>query len=312
MEMKRILAGLLAAVLIVSMAVGAFAATAAVSGIDARNFQANLKTNSANGYVLLDAKRLSSDKLADLKPTAGSELKIYLTSNLFVDKNSVNLATTAAPNTYLTKSQIRAGKITIKRTTSKGKAVIDSFGIKYDKKGAYIGVEFVEPYASIKETEFSGTYYLYVNDKRIDSTKLTIAGTLENEIIEVDRDTEYVDLSEGVVAEAVDSATKVELYLGEELTVLANLRKGKKYYATCTTEPSDQDLDVMEKYPDIVEVYTLTTINLAPTGNVATFDTDQYYAYDATGKYLGTTSKRLPFSQKYYLSETKYASLTLA
>lgn len=311
--MKKLLSIFTAAALMLSMGMSAMAATpAALKDVDSKNFAAVLKANGEKGLILLDKTKLTTAKLSDLTPTPGQELKIYLTANMFVDNQGTNIAATIDDSTHLSRTQIRNGKVELKRASSRGSKAFDKVTMSYDKVGTYISVKFVDPFVSVEELDFSTILYLSVNGTKKKATEITVAGTFSPDIVEVFGDDDYVDLSSGQVAEAVERNPKIEVDFGNDLSVVTSMVKGRKYYASCTTDVSLADGKILAKYPGIDMVYTLKTINLKG-GNKSVYinSGDRMYVYDATGIYLGTSDKMLNYSTKYYLSSKKYTSITV-
>lgn len=309
--MKKVIGLLTAALLAVTMCTGVFAAAAppAVKEINTASFQRNLATS---GTVLYNSKAAAVSKLTELAAKAGDELRIYLTPDMFLGTDGKTLATAANPK-IVVREQLRGAKITLRKSSSKGSAAFESVGLKYDKtKGAYISVQFVKTYPDTKDIAFNTVLYLYEDGKRIDATKITLSGTLANEVVVIDADSDYVDLSEGRVAEAIENVRKIEVYAGSYVTVFTAVTRGKKIYATCTTDIADGEDAIFKAYPGVADVYTLTTLNLRPASKAVKFDLDDVmYVYGADGKYLGTSNNTLAFSEKYYVSEEKYESLKI-
>lgn len=309
--MKKILALFMASVMVFGMSMAAFAANP-IKGIDTKNFKAQLKKNGENGLILLDKKAIKADQLEDLSISPGNEIKIYLTADMFVDSAGKTVATQDKTPEYVTRNQIRAGKITLRRATSSGSKAFSSVSLKYDSKGAYIGVVFVDSYASTKPLDFSTKLYLYVNNKRVNETLIAITGSLGTESEGIYSDMDYIDLSDGSIGEAMEYIPKIEINMGNGVSVVTSISRGKQVYATCSAKVSSADSRIMSKYPDIAEVLTLTTQNVRKTGKPVYIDVDfTLYVFGADGKYLGTTDQMLAYSSKYYLSDRKYASLTV-
>lgn len=309
--MKKILAALTALTLVFSMSMGVLAA-GAMKDIDTVNFSAAMKANGDNKLIKLDDTFIAADKLSDLTVEAGSELKIYLTDTMFVDSAGTRVNTDLTKAKYVTRAQVRDAKVTLRRSTSKGKDAFQSVGIKYDKTGAYIGIQFVDTFTSTEDLDFGVTLYLYINDRRRDATKLSIYGTLTTDDVAVYNDTEYVDLQDGQYAEAMERIIGIEVDTGNGLSIFMNMTRGRKYAATSSNDLSNADIRVTDKYPYITSVYTLKTVNVKSANPKVMIYTDtKQYAYDANGKYLGTTDKRLAYSTKYYVSDKKYDSINV-
>lgn len=308
--MKKLCALLTAAALVLTMSMGAFAATpGSIKDVDRKNFQTVLKENGTKKLILQGTKAITVDDLSNLSVTPGQEIKIYLTANMFVDNQGAKISADA---THISRSQVRSAKLGLRRASSRGSKAFKSIGIAYDKNGAYISVKIADPFVSLEDLDFATSMTLTVNNDRRAETQISIAGTLAADIIEVYADDDYVDLSGGRVAEAVERNTKIEVDLGNDLSVFTSMVRGKKYFGTASLDLSTADSKIMSKYTSITDVYTLKTINLKPTGNAVRIDAGaKLYVYGADGKYLGTTGGMLPFSSKYYVSLKKYASIVV-
>lgn len=206
----------------------------------------------------------------------------------------------------LTMADVKASKITVKQTTKSGAKAIGSVEIKEGTgKVANILVTLAEPYTSTKPLDFEITLTLSINGSKQDYQTI-VAGTLSNGEEIVYSDTDYVDLSDGRTAKCEESAKKVEVYIGNDISIFVNMVKGKEYYGVATRKTDADDDEILSEYPDISDVYVLTTIGLNGSGNNVKFDSqDRYYVYSKLLEYLGTTSDMLPYSTKYYLSSTK-------
>lgn len=310
--MKRIISIITTVVILVAMSVSVFAASPGVpADINAKTFQEVLKKNGEAGFIKLDNKAITVDKLSDLTPDTGAVLKIYLTDNMFVDNQGTAIGDPAKPKA-MTRTQLRTVKLTVRRSSSKGSKILKTAGIKYDNTGAYFGLEFVDPYVGVNEQEFNINYYFLSNNKRRTGTEISLTGEFSNPVVEIYSDYDYIDLSDGTVAEAVERVSAIEVDMGNDLTLHTKMVKGKKYYATSNTDPTNADLKIMDKYPNIDTVYTLNTVNFRSTTDKVYFNIDySLYAYNAKGEYIGTTKTKLPLSTKYYLSDKKYTSIAV-
>lgn len=271
--MRKIVALLLAAVLAIGMTATVFA---------------------ANPKITTQSKALADVYVGDAVPGQ----KIFLP---FV-KDAFDGATAD-----LTASDVRSSNITVKHTVKSGPKAIESVEIKEDSKTKVAGVliTLVDPFTSTKPLDFELTIYLYINGKR-QSVGTYVEGTLSNEQQYVDSDTDYIDLSDGSVAICEQSATKVETYLGEGVTMFVRMVKGKSYAGVATSDPTNDDIDMFDQYSDIVNVYTLKVDGLTGAGKIVKLDLEQnLYVYDGDLNYLGRTDDLLPFSQKYYVAEKK-------
>lgn len=202
-------------------------------------------------------------------------------------------------------SDVRTSNITVKFSAKSGPKAIESVEIKENSaKDAGVLVTLVDPFTSTKPLDFELTVTLYISGKR-QSYSTYVSGSLTNEEQDVYSDTDYVDLSDGSVAVCSESATKVETFLGEGVTMFVRMVKGKNYSGVATIDPTDADISILEQYPDIVDVYNLTVNGLSGTGKIVQIDSSASYAYDGDLNYLGTTDGLLPFSTKYFIAAKK-------
>lgn len=207
-------------------------------------------------------------------------------------------------------SDVRSSNITVKHTVKSGPKAIESVEIKEhtdssNNKVAGVLITLVDPFTSTKPLDFELSVYLYINGKR-QSVGTYVEGTLSNVQQYVDSGTDYIDLSDGSVAICEQNATKVETYLGEGVTMFAKMVKGKSYAGIATSDPTNDDIDMFDQYPDIVNVYTLIVDGLTGSGKIVQIDSEQnLYVYDGNLNYLGRTNELLAFSEKYYVAEKK-------
>lgn len=312
--MKRILAFVTAVLMAATLSVSAFAAVSTVGTIkdvDTKNFQAILKDNAdKQKMVQYNKTAINYATMANLPTTADSEVRVYLTGNMFVDNAGGKISATAS---HVTRTQVRNGRIALRRSNSRNSKVIQEVALKYDNVGSYVSIKFVEQYASLSDLDYSITLYLTVNGERRPETTITVAGTMSADVLPVYADDDYVDLSGGRIAEAAERVNNVEVDLGNGMSIFTSMFQNRKYYATCTTDATNADMRVINRYPGIASVYTVKTINMKQSGKPVQFNlNDTFYVYGSDGKYLGTTESRLPYFTKYYLSEKKYASITIA
>ena len=288
--MKKIVSLALAAVLALGMSATAFAAVDSGASINGMVGSLSLGYSASPGNDSVD--------LGTVDPNSSAVIYIYLTQEMFSwDNNSGT-----ADGTVLTSSQISSGKLTTRVSTSAGSKAIDS--VTLDKRNGRIEIEFAEELVSTSELDFEFTVYLNIDGSRQSDYSMTFYGTFENDVIDVYGDEDYVDLSYGVVAEAQEYNSGVEMDLGNGVSIHTKLFKGKSYYGTATRESDEADDAVLKQYPDIDNVVTLKTVGLNSTGDVVKLDTDysDYYVYDKDMNYLGQSNQMLPYSTKYYLA----------
>lgn len=269
--MKKIVSLLLAAAIAIGMTATVFA---------------------ANPKITKQATALADVYEGDVKP--GTQIFLPLVKEAFEGATE-----------DLTASDVRTSKITVKHTAKSGPKAIESVEIKENSaKKAGVLITLVDTFVSTKPLDFEVTVTLYIDGKR-QSDSTYVSGTLTNDEQDVYSDTDYLDLSDGSVAVCAESATKVETFLGEGVTMFVRMVKGKSYAGVAKTEPTESDIDILDQYPDIVEVYNLTLTGLTGTGKIVQIDSAAPHVYDGDLNYLGTTDGLLPLSTKYFIAANK-------
>lgn len=223
---------------------------------------------------------------------------IYLYDTMFTwDQDA-----TSDEATLLTASQMRAAKLSVR--SSNNKAVKN---ITVNASKSRIEIEFVDEHVSVKELDFDMDITLSMDGRQYRDYSMNLSGTLANPVIEVGKYDDAVDISDGVVAEATESAMKAEFEIGSGITVTTRLSKNQKYYGTATNTPTASDNEIMSKHKAIEEVLTLKTVNLKANSTTVSFDDvyRSYHVYDGDLKYLGKASEKLAYSDKYYLASSK-------
>lgn len=206
----------------------------------------------------------------------------------------------------LTMADVKTSKITVKQTVKSGPKAIKSVELKANSSGvACILLKLADPFTSTKPLDFETNIYLSINNKR-QSFTTNVTGTINNQEIYVDSDTDYVDLSSGRTATCEETTGKIEVYLGNDITIFTKMLKGKQYYGSVSRDPDSDDDAIFDEYPDVEDVYKLTTINLNGSGKTVQIDVgDGYYVYGKNLEYLGKTGELIPYSDKYYLAAKK-------
>lgn len=305
--MKKLMSMLLAVALVCGLSVNAFALKKISDIKPAFDISDYVVHVTSNGKT----KVKDPKTLANYDATPGDIVKVYLTPDIFVDSSGATIRESADEITKT--SNLSSGKISVRRTTSKGKDIIKSVSLKNDKKyGAYIEVKFVDYFVSTEEKDYKLTLYLTVKSKKVNSTALDISGTMSNNVIEVDSGDDYVNISEGEVAEAQDYIRSIDVDLGSGVILTTSMSRNGKYYGVVDATPTTADEKIMDLNSSVVEVFNVKTINLKKTGKVVSFDIDYTgYVYDSTGKYLGTTREKVAYSTKYYISDKKVTALKM-
>lgn len=164
-----------------------------------------------------------------------------------------------------------------------------------------------DEWVSTKDTNFEVVMHLTIDGKRKDDESVTITGTLDNKRIKVYANMDFVDISEGYIAEPVEFNTKIAVDVGNGVTIHTKMFKDKLYYGTTTREDDEEATIVYKQYKDVSNVIRLNTVGFANTNDYVTFSTDYagYYVYDADLNYLGKADEQVAFSTRYYLADQK-------
>jgi LPXTG-motif cell wall-anchored protein len=205
--------------------------------------------------------------------------------------------------TAVRKSTLDNNDISIAKSVVEGSRYIEDIQIENVDGWAYVVVRFEEDFVSVEAEDISITISLTYHGTKDPDTTVEIFGSLENEIENASDGLDYIYVGDGLVVEADDNLHNVDLDLGNDVHIFANLFSGQKYYAKATDERSDDDEEIVEYYPVIRKVYTLKTVHIKSAGNTVRFKgEDRYYVYDADGIMIGMSDEALPFRDKYYLA----------
>jgi len=236
--------------------------------------------------------------LGEINPNEKRVEYIYLYDSMFTWDDG---STPETPE-LLSATQIRNGKLTVRTSNSQ---VLDSVSI--DKQKSRIEIEFMDELVSTKEKDFNFEIYLSIDGKRQSEYGMTFSGTLANEIIELDSDSESSDISDGAVLEALGNISKIEIALGNGVSIVTRLFEDNKVYGTTTRTPDGEDTGLMAMNPRIEGVIALKTVGIKGSGNIVKLGSEysQYHIYDKDLAYVGTAGELLPYSDKYYLSNEK-------
>lgn len=291
--MKKILSMVLVSVMALGLGLGVFAA----SGVRYTEMDKALGHSYTGTGTLANSVLDLGDINAD-----GIKIRFPLLSDMF----KVKAGSTQPPaGMLLSAADIRASKIEVRTQIRGGSKVVQAVSI--DTRNSSVEIEFVDEWVSTKEQDFEIFVYLTIDGKRQDADGITIIGTLANPEVEVYAEYDYVDLSSGTVADAQEFVNKIEVDLGNGVSIFTKFFKSKKYYGTATREVDEAADVVLKTYPDIDNVVTLKTVGLNSTGDIVKLDTDyaNYYVYNKEMQYVGQANEMLPFSSVYYLANKK-------
>jgi hypothetical protein len=167
-------------------------------------------------------------------------------------------------------------------------------------------VEFVSPYVSVDTVDFETTLYLRVNRNRKTASDATFTGTFGHTIVNIDSYYDFYALDELTVIQPTEYIKLIELDLGGGIIMETKLFGNRKYFGYAVDEITNDDDAMVTKYPEIVSIIRLYTAGFTKSGK--TLRVEGYgdcYVYDRSGKYLGTTSQLLEYSDILYVTEER-------
>lgn len=290
--MKRIVASLMAVVIALGMSpMTAHALNTSGAKITGMAQSLSVGYSSGDGSDAVD--------LGEINPNDERVEYIYLYDSMFTWDDGT------APEVpeLLSTAQIRNGKLTVRTSSSQ---VLDSVSI--DNQKSRIEIEFLDELISTEEKDFNFDIYLYIDGRRQSQYSMTFTGTFANEVIELDSDSETIDISDGAVIEALENIPKIEIELGNGVFLITKLFEDNKVYGTTTRTPDGEDTGLMAVNPGIEVVIALKTVGIKSSGNIVKLDSEysQYHVYNKELSYVGTAGEMLPYSDKYYLSNEKW------
>ncbi len=159
----------------------------------------------------------------------------------------------------------------------------------------------------VLEQDFDFDIILSVNGRQQRDYAMSFSGTFANPVMEVYADTDYADISDGYVVEAMEYVRAIDLDVGDGVLVHTKLSKGRKYYGVAHHIPYDDADAFMKAHPTVVEAITLKTVGLANAASTVTLGDGlgAYHVYNKDGEYLGLGSDELIYADTYYLSKEK-------
>lgn len=275
--------------------------------------------NLAAEEVKLNGKTIAASELDDLGVVySGSRLTFKLDTDFFVWEPDIS-----GMNSMVRKSTMVANQVRPFVMYRQGRNIIEEVIIENIGGRAYVVVNFKEDFPYLDEQDFEFDLYLSLRGDRYsdeyESTMVTVYGSVMNEIIYVSDDDELADLSAGgVMVEAEGACKNTQIHLGAGLYVFQNLIGGNRYYGRATDARTAGDIEIMNFFPDIKKVFTITSLKgISTTSHVgldvlerdeygeplAVQKKEPYYVYDADGDFIGMSNEYLPMRTKYYLAE---------
>ena len=302
--MKRCFVLLLALSLVVVFALPVHAADIKIAGINEAFF--------AGGDMQAAAEKITGEQLTDLSLYAGAKIVVRLPAALFADNQGVAL-NLAAGQEYVTDAQISAGKVKLHKAFAHGSDLVETIElVRTGDEGSPVAIVICmqRDFVSVAERNFECNLMLSVAGKRQPATAFKVAGKMTFKKIMLDADDSYVNLADGVVAEAREYIRKIEVDLGNGITITTNMFQDKKYYGIA--RPADFG-DGVVNYDEIQAVYTLSTVNLKSAGNNVRIKWEgEAWVCNAEGQYIGTTDQALPYSSRYYICNNRFEGLQMS
>lgn len=267
--------------------------------INAQNSANNKITGIASGASLGDDYTVNgkavSEYIDDLEVKPGDVIRLEFDTDFFTWEGAK-----PSPATGVTSSQLSTGRITMKAVSKQGP--IDDVRIVRENNKSYIEITIDDSVNTAKEVKFSVEVGFSHSGKYHTDSRARVKGVVKEDAYEIYDDDDYVDMTDNPVIEAVDSIRNGSFYIGDGMTILASLTKGRTYYAKSDGEYTNRDEQIFDKYSEIVDVYHIDYSGFSASSKVE-FDTDErLYVYDYDGNYLGTTNDRLPLEKTYYLA----------
>lgn len=297
--MKKLLSVLMAALLVFGMSASAFAAGEKINGYN-------------NGAILIN-NNLSTLSPQDCK----KEIAIA-----YFEKNSFAWVDNIPKNGNLTMSDLNSGKVKLRTVIKSGKKAISGVRLAIDKNSSNgtastsrnkpaILLTLNSSFASLKELDFEVIAYVYVQGQGSQTDyPITITGTLANPEDEAEKGDTYGDMRDGHIIKFNATCRDYEFELLDTMSIWGTGVNKKQYWAYASTDMTEQDEKIVEKYPSIIECITLSTLGFNSDLFKVKFrdlepETQYVYTLNASGQlaFLGKSNVEMPLLTKYYLSE---------
>jgi len=171
---------------------------------------------------------------------------------------------------------------------------------------ASVRVEFAEAFVNVNRREFEITIHLLLSNVQVVDSRIILRGNFENPEVTVSAGDDFVNISDGSVLLALGNISDLEIYLGYRVSIFTRVVSGQRYYATATTGITRADMSIIERHPDIHTAVRLNTVGIIPAWTrVSLQEIGNYYVYNTSGGFIGTTNERLPFANLFYLSSER-------
>jgi hypothetical protein len=318
--MKKVLSLVLVAMLVLSLAPAAIAATVTATPYafsETSTFKADFEALAGTELPLGDAGPAAKE----FKFSLGSlEVNDNITTAKILTvagKPSVNLVA------EYDRTKVSADSLGVGMRIAKGNNVIDKVEIKYldsvtvggvkypiakADQPAYIQLTLKDELISTSDVDFEVKVYLTKKKVRQSATEITLSGTYKNGVTEVGDGDNYVYLGgDFPVVKSNAYLKSIDIGLDGGITVNTKFFNNKKYYAKGSNAITSDDETVLDEYPDIDQIFSIKSAGLNnsyTTVDLGLSDAD-LFVYNSNMEYVGTGADKLPYSTKYYVSSVE-------
>lgn len=310
MNIKKLLCIALGVVLASSLAFASSAQviTSGIRSINETGFAEAMRANATNGGVMLAGRKITDlAALGDLSVRPGESLTIRLTANMFLKQGGLPLGTAADT---VSSALLDTTSIETRVVTARGEGLATT-DINTDRNGAFIEVAFAKSLANLNKT-FSYSVYLAQRGARRSATRINLKGRVKTDVIEVEAGTYWADTSNGDGIKPLANIREFEFDLGSNVSITRSVTRGRTYYGMASRDSLEIDAPLYTKYPDLIDVYRLQTVNMKTGGNIVyLYLDDEYHVYNSNGLYLGTSEDALPYWTTYYITTEQYPYLAI-
>lgn len=263
--------------------------------------------------ISLDGEAIGASGLTQIRAYPASELEIVLAGSLpdidlFLDQNGEPINTAD-----VTISKMRATNVVVKADILTGIDILKDIELTVRNAGTsaakpVIRLGFPNECESLESIGFSAIFCISVSGEEQAGSNFKISGVFGNPEIEVDSGDMAVNANSAVLL-AKDNIPLISVDAGHGVLAEVSMRAGGRYLLKAASSDDEYDLALIQESNGVVDVIKL---------NVAGFERNQIISvnieneqilqvYDENGKWIGTTSQKLPYAEKYYLRSLKVA-----
>lgn len=276
----------------------------------------NLRIKSINQDYSFDGRFFTSTDFSTVNDlsflTGNDEVYAPILAGYFIwetsSKEEVNIANyngTDYRNAFLTSTQLDKVKVSM-TSQKKVKDVFEKTDLVMKDKKSVLRLSVHEFLNTTKDIEGSVDIGLTAGGKT--HTRASIDFTAGNIEEEVDEGQEEAYSIGNIYLKATATVRGLAIEAHENLIFTRNMSNNSKIYANVTTDLSSADEELILKYSELDSVYTVIQTGLASAGTTAEFIDlgETFHVYNENLEYIGTTAdKKLPYSNKYYLTTKK-------